>query len=547
VAVSDAHALRTQPLGMLALVAGHEAAGDRNDPVPRQAVAACHHRPDGARGARTAGPLGDGRVGGNRARRDRPHHLLDAGLEVRARGDDPEPDRHLHPFNLHSSPMRPSRLDWLLLATLVVPTWEKIRWETSAVSLTITNLIASAFIAAFVLDRLARRDARLPAASIALLGFMLAFAVVYLAGYFDLRDHNAFTFWVKGVVTWTVHFTFLVCACAHVVRRGRELFVRCVWAFVAGMVLNCIYGVVQLALQAGAGVNLDTLVVGPLTAGQGKQSGINVFGQVAGSQNVYRINALTGDPNHLGVMLCMPIFIVLSWYLLDRRGRRWALPVLILMVAVQILTLSRSAALGDAVGLLVILPGLRGHLPSTRRLAIGAGVIAVIAAGVYASSSFVQTVISARTQLSGSGVLTHLQFYQLVPPALDPNPLFGMGYNTFAVFYEFLTGRTDFGPHSSWIATLVETGMVGFTLYLVYFAWLLANALRTRLARDPDIARFGWGLAAGMAGTAAANLFYLTMSLEYFFVVALLAVAGAALFAPDRVPETRMASVGSPA
>jgi len=443
--------------------------------------------------------------------------------------------------------VRLNRLDWLLLATLVVPTWEKIRWETPAVSLTITNLIASAFIAVFVLDRLARRDAALPTASIALLGFMLAFAAVYLAGYFDLRDRDAFEFWVKGIVTWAVHFAFLICACAHVVRRGRDLFIRCVWAFVAGMVVNCVYGAVQLVLQVGAGVNLDTLVVGPLTAGQGKQGGLGVFGQVAGEKTVYRINALTGDPNHLGVMLCVPIFMLLAWWLLDPRARRWAAAVIVLMLVVQTLTLSRSAALGDVVGLLVLLPGLRGHLPSGRRIAMGAGVLALAAFAVYASSTFVQTVISARTQLSGSGVLTHLQFYQLVPPALNPNPFFGMGYNTFAVFYEFLTGRTDYGPHSSWIATLVETGIVGFSLYLVYFAWLVANSARMRLAADPDISRFGWGILAGLAGTAAANLFYLTMSLEYFFVVALLAVAGAALFAPERVPVARMASVGSPA
>ena len=443
--------------------------------------------------------------------------------------------------------MRPSRLDWLLLATLVVPTWEKIRWETSAVSLTITNLIATAFVIAFVADRLAHRDAKLPSASIALLGFMFAFGAVYLAGYFDLRDHDALAFWVKGIITWSVHFAFLVCACAHVVRRGQVLFVRCVWAFVAGMVVNCVYGLIQLALQVGAGINLDTLVVGPLTAGQGKQGGIGVFGQVGGEKTVYRINALTGDPNHLGVMLCVPIFILLAWYLRDRRARRWALATLVLMLVVQVLTLSRSAALGDIVGLMVILPGLRGHLPSTRRLAIGAGAVLAAALAVYASSTFVQTVISARTQLSGSGVLTHLQFYQLVPPALDPNPLFGMGFNTFAVFYEFLTGRTDYGPHSAWVATLVETGVVGFSLYLVYFGWLVANSLRIRLAADPDISRIGWGIAAGLVGTAAANFFYLTMTLEYFFVVALLAVAGAALFAPVPVPAPRAASVGSTA
>ena len=57
----------------------------------------------------------------------------------------------------------------------------------------------------------------------------------------------------------------------------------------------------------------------------------------------------------------------------------------------------------------------------------------------------------------------------------------------------------------------------------------------------------GWGIAAALVGTAAANLFYLTMTLEYFFVVALLAVAGAALFAPEPAPAARLASVGSPA
>jgi hypothetical protein len=543
--VADAHAFGPQALGVLALVAGNEPAGDRDDAVPGQAVAPGHDRPDGPGGAWAAGLLGDGGVGGDGPGRDRPHHLLDAGFERRARSDDPEPDRRLHRSTLDFPAMRPTRLDWLLLATLVVPTWEKIRWETSAVSLTITNIIASVFIAAFVLDRLARRDPRLPTASIALLGFMLAFAAVYLAGYWDLRDRDALAFWVKGIVTWSVHFAFLVCATAHVVRRGRELFVRCIWAFVGGMLVNCVYGAVQLTLQVGAGINLDTLVVGPLTAGQGKQGGIGVFGQVGGEQTVYRINALTGDPNHLGVMLCVPLFLVFAWYLRGRRARRWAVAALVLMLAVQALTLSRSAALGDVVGLLALLPGLRGHLPSARRMAIGAGVILAAGLAVYASSHFVQTVISARTQLSGSGVLTHLQFYQLVPPALNPNPLFGMGFNTFAVFYEFLTGRTDYGPHSSWIATLVETGVVGFTLYLVYFAWLLGNALRLRLAADPDIGRFGWGLAAALAGTAAANLFYLTMTLEYFFVVALLAVAGAALFAPEPAPVARTASVGS--
>jgi hypothetical protein len=430
--------------------------------------------------------------------------------------------------------VRLSRLDWLLLLTLSVLTFEKIRWETSVVTLTWTNLLATAFVVAFLVDRIARRDALMPPAAVALAGFMLAFAAVYLAGYFDLQDKAALTYWLKGLGAWTIHLAYLIFGVAHVVRRGRPLFLRAIYAFTAGIVVNSVYGIIQLALAIG-GINLDQIVVGRLTSGQGGVGGINVYGIVAGSQNVYRINALTGDPNHLGVMLCAPLMLLLPYYLGDRRRRRRIGLLLLFLFTVQVLTLSRSAALGDAVGLAVLLPSLRGFLPRARTIALGLAGLGAAFAVLYSSSHFVRAVLGARTQINGSGTQTHFQFYQLVPPALDPHPLFGMGFNTFAVFYEFVTGRSDYGPHSAWIAILVETGLVGMALYLAYFGYLLVSAAAIRRASDPDIARIGHGLLAALAATAAANLFYLTMTFDYFFALALFAVAGAAMFATVRV------------
>ena len=432
--------------------------------------------------------------------------------------------------------MKLTRLDWLLLLTLSVLTFEKIRWETSDLTLTWTNLLATAFVVVFLVDRIRRRDPMLHPAAITLAGFMLAFLAVYLAGYFDLQDKAALAYWLKGLGSWGIHFLYLILGVAHRVRRGRPLFVRAVVAFTAGLVVNSIYGIIQLGLAVSAGINLDRLVVGPLTAGQGGVGGINVFGTVSGSQNVYRINALTGDPNHLGVMLCVPLMLLLPYYLGDRKGRRRLGLLLLFMFIVQILTLSRSAALGDIAGLIVLLPVLRRYLPSARTIGIGLGSILAGLAILYASSHFVRAVVAARTQLHGGSTQTHLQFYQLVPPALDPHPLFGMGFNTFAVFYQFVTGRTDFGPHSAWIAILVETGLVGMAVYLAYFGYLLASAAAIRRANDPDISRLGYGLLAALVATAAANLFYLTMTFDYFFALALLAVAGAAMFGPVRVP-----------
>ncbi len=203
----------------------------------------------------------------------------------------------------------------------------------------------------------------------------------------------------------------------------------------------------------------------------------------------------------------------------------------------QVLTLSRSAALGDIVGLAVLLPYVRHILPRTRTIVAAVGGFVVLVWVLDHTSHFIHTVISSRTNPSGEGVAVHFQFYQLVPPALDPNPLFGMGFNTFAVFYEFVTGKADFGPHSFWIATLVETGMVGLTVYLAYFGYVVLSALAMRRSQNEWAMRLGAGMTAAIAATAAANFFYLTMQFGYFFAVVMLTVAGAVLYAPARAAE----------
>jgi len=297
-------------------------------------------------------------------------------------------------------------LDWLLLLTVSVLTYEKLSWSTPAVTLTWTNLLATAFVIAFLIDRVRRRDALLHPAAITLAGFMAAFAAVYLAGYFDLTDKAALQFWLKGLGAWGIHFAYLILAVAHLVRRGQVLYIRAIYAFTAGMVVNCVYGILQLGLQIAAGINLDSVVVGRLTSGQGGVGGINVYGTVSGSQHVYRINALTGDPNHLGVMLCVPLMLLLPYYLGDRRGRRRIGLVLLFMFAVQVLTLSRSGALGDAAGIVVLLPQLRRFLPSARTLAIGTAAVLGGFALVYTSSHFVRAVVASHTQLSVGGTQT---------------------------------------------------------------------------------------------------------------------------------------------
>ena len=126
--------------------------------------------------------------------------------------------------------------------------------------------------------------------------------------------------------------------------------------------------------------------------------------------------------------------------------------------------------------------------------------------------------------------------------------MLGLGLNNFAVYYEFVTGRPDFGPHSFYVATIVETGLVGTTLLAVFLSgsssgWgSRAARARAPAAGDPLAARvrpLAWGMTAALVATMAANIFYLTMTFYYFYVFATLAVAVPAVFGRRLHPHLR--------
>ena len=135
----------------------------------------------------------------------------------------------------------------------------------------------------------------------------------------------------------------------------------------------------------------------------------------------------------------------------------------------------------------------------------------------------------------------HFQVYDFVPQILHSHPLFGLGLNTFSVYYEFVTGKSNWGPHSFYVALLVETGLVGTVAFFAFLRYLFvrlrdARAVGRALAAvgERDAARvrpLAWGMTAALAGTMAANVFYLTMQFYYFYAFAVLALALPLVFA----------------
>ena len=146
-----------------------------------------------------------------------------------------------------------------------------------------------------------RRQPRCRGRPVVATGFLVAFLVVYLVGYFNLDTAVAATQYGKGMTKFAIHFLFLILGVAYLARASRDVLLA------DARLLHGRHGR-QRRLRAPAaaaralGHDLDQAILSPITGGA---SYINIYGAVDGA-NIYRPNALTGDPNHLGVMLDHP-------------------------------------------------------------------------------------------------------------------------------------------------------------------------------------------------------------------------------------------------
>jgi O-antigen ligase len=432
---------------------------------------------------------------------------------------------------------------FLFLATIFCVTFEKVHWNIAG-TVSLADLSAICFLVMWALERLALRDRRLPRTSAVVTCFGLAFLLVYLLGYFAIDSADGTGQFGKGIFKWAIHILFLLAGVSYLARRSERFYWRTIGTFTAGIVFNAAYGVLQLVAAQG-GRNLDHAVLSPLTGGA---SSINIYGAVGG-KSVYRPNALTGDPNHLGIMLIVPLLVLLPVYL--RLGRAHRLRgqlavVLAFLLIVELATLSRSGLLGLGAGLLVLALPYRRKLLSRELLVPLAASLALVGIVVLSRLNFFETVIRSRFQTGGRSTSAHFGVYDFIPHVLSAHPLFGLGFNNFSVYYELVTGKTNWGPHSFYVALLVETGLVGAAVFAV-FLWYLFRRLHAVRAigrglatvDDPASARvrpLGWGLTAALVGTLAANFFYLTMTFYYFYVLAVFVLASPLVFG-QRLPS----------
>lgn len=452
-------------------------------------------------------------------------------------------------------------LDVVLLLVALTATWQKMSWEAVG-RVTLVDLLQLLFLALFLLDRVLRRDGRLPPAAIVTLGFVLLLASVHLGGFLGLETTQAVDQWAKGITKWAIFAVFLICAIAHIARRGEWLWWRVTGAFIGGVTISAAYGLLQTAVRSTTGIELDSIFIAPIFPGA-RSLGANLYGVVStydqygvtSQANVYRLTGFSEDPNHLGVMTAVPLLLLTALIVGARSGfaarhrTPMALVAGVLFVA-TLLTQSRSGLLGTGVGVVMLLCWYRKRF-FNRQVVVA--LIILGAAGLFVASTKtaqLEQLIASRTSTTDRSSQAHVEFYSLVVPVLESSPLFGIGINNFAVYYEFQTGRADFGPHSFYVATLTEMGIVGALVWLLFFLWvgsrlralLRAGRARSTLeANDGVLTAVARGLSAGFVATLVGNIFYLTMIFSAFYVILLLILAAPAAFGIERVLARRRA------
>src|SRR5947199_1806027 len=295
---------------------------------------------------------------------------------------------------------------FFFLAAVFCATFEKVLWNFAG-QVSLADVTSICFLGFYALDRLGRPStrSRVPQTAAMLIVFLGGFLLVNLVGFFNLETTQALDQFVKGIVKWLIHFGFLVVGVVYLVGRTRAFYWRTLAWFLGGIGVNAAYGIVQL-LAAQSGHNLDSIFVKPLTRGA---SQINIYGAVNGA-NVSRPNALTGDPNHLAIMVLLPLLILTPIYLRLERGHRWRVRLAVLiafLLIAELATLSRSGALGLVIGAIVLLFPYRHLLFS--RLAVLPLTLVVLPVGyaVWRRRHFFDVVISSRLS-HGPGSSTHL-------------------------------------------------------------------------------------------------------------------------------------------
>jgi polysaccharide biosynthesis protein PslJ len=212
-----------------------------------------------------------------------------------------------------------------------------------------------------------------------------------------------------------------------------------------------------------------------------------------------RSAATAQSPLEYAAVLSMVFPIALTLALTDKGRsslRRWA-PVAIMAPAIM-LSISRSAFLGVAVGMLALFPSL----PRKVRIQTGVAVLALVGIMYVAVPGMLGTVRNLFASISAdSSTTSRTDSYGLVGEFVARSPWFGRGFGTFLPEYRILDNQ--------YLGIVIELGFVGLAAFVALMVTGIIVSVRGRKASVTPLARqLGAALAASLLSGAVMTGFF---------------------------------------
>ncbi|KPL04542.1 MAG: hypothetical protein AMJ90_00395 [candidate division Zixibacteria bacterium SM23_73_2] len=251
----------------------------------------------------------------------------------------------------------------------------------------------------------------------------------------------------------------------------------------------------------------------------------NIFMLSTLGTQVFRINSFFTDCNNFAAFLntVFPLFLAGNLYYFSIRKSKqfWIYFLGAFIVGITlILTFSRSGWMGLLAGVSVVMWDKRKQIFKAKNLRAIVLTILLLLLLIIPFYNYLSYSIEYRLV---EKVSSKIHFF-VMKAAWDmflSNPITGVGIGNFGAYYgRYINPGFDYyNPHSTYLAILSETGILGFIVHMAIYLFVLKQILCfKRKTKGYESEVLGTGLLAGFVALMVANIFYQNYTFQFFFV-----------------------------
>lgn len=278
---------------------------------------------------------------------------------------------------------------------------------------------------------------------------------------------DAYSFYLKGLVqlfSHTCFFTFFIFYLGSIDSEKRQ---KLLYWFLAGVVISSMYGFIQIIL-INRGIDIDENISRHIGMKLADSEYINF--KVYAYGYLYRLNGTASDPNvHAAYTITgLPLFLLI--YITNRNIK--SLFLFLIVFVSLVMSMSISGLAGFAFSILALLVLRLRHIKVSQLMLV----LFLFIILVFLYSSYEESIIYyLRVKFDTQGTIRSHIDIAINSLKIGLKYPFGVGLNNFSIAYENQYSISNYNPHNSWIAYLVQLGFIGLLYQIIFKLFIISR------------------------------------------------------------------------